>query len=78
MLRTRLRMCKELTPARTLFISGLKSRVMKLPFLSLKMMVKSGLEFILKLTEPLQSCCCPVQKYLPRLAELAWQLSRYL
>ena len=46
--------------------------------LSLKMMVKSGLEFILKLTEPLQSCCCPVQKYLPRLAELAWQLSRYL
>ena len=41
-------------------------------------MVKSGLEFILKLTEPLQSCCCPVQKYLPRLAELAWQLSRYL
>ena len=68
----------HLTPARTLFISGLKSRVMKLPFLSLKMMVKSGLEFILKLTEPLQSCCCPVQKYLPRLAELAWQLSRYL
>ena len=66
------------TPARTLFISGLKSRVIKLPFLSLKMMVKSGLEFILKLTEPLQSCCCPVQKYLPRLAELAWQLSRYL
>jgi hypothetical protein len=32
----------------------------------------------LKLTEPLQSCCCPVQKYLPRMAELAWQLSRYL
>ena len=26
-------------------------------------MVKSGLEFfILKLNEPLQSCCCPVQK----------------
>ena len=64
------------TPA--INISGLKSRVMKLPFLSLKMMVKSGLEFNLKLTEPLQSCCCPVQKYLPRLAELAWQLSRYL
>ena len=36
------------TPARTLFIRGLKSRVMKLPFLSLKMMVKSGLEIILK------------------------------
>ena len=46
--------CLYVTPARTLFISGLKSRVMKLPFLSLKMMVKSGLEFILKLTEPLQ------------------------
>ena len=67
-----------LTPVRTNSISGLKSRVMKIPFLSLKMMVKSGLEFILKLTEPLQSCCCPVQKYLPRMAELAWQLSRYL
>ena len=66
------------TPARTLFIRGLKSRVMKLPFSSLKMTVKIGLELILKLTEPLQSCCCPVQKYLPRLAELAWQLSRYL
>ena len=32
----------------------------------------------LKLTEPLQSCYCPVQKYLPRMAKLAWQLSRYL
>ena len=42
------------TPVRTHSISGLKSRVMKLSFLSLKMMVKSGLEFILKLTEPLQ------------------------
>ena len=34
--------------------------------------------FILKFTEPLQSCCCPVQKNLPRWAELAWQVSRYL
>ena len=42
------------TPVRTHSISGLKSRVMKLSFLSLKMMVKSDLEFILKLTEPLQ------------------------
>ena len=42
------------TPARTLSISGLKSRVLKLSFLSLQMMVKSGLEFILKLTKPLQ------------------------
>ena len=66
------------TPVTTLFISGLKSRVLKLSFLSLKMMVKSGLEFILKLTEPLQNCSCPVQKYLPRMAELAWQLSRYI
>ena len=40
------------TPARTHFISGLKSRVLKLIFFSLKMMVKSGLEFDLKLTEP--------------------------
>ena len=66
------------TPVRTHSISGRKSRVMKLPFFSLKMMVKSGLEFILKLTEPLQSCCCPVQKNLPGRAELAWQVSRYL
>ena len=43
------------------------------------MMVKSGLEFfILKFTEPLQSCCCPVPKNLPSRAELAWQASRYL
>ena len=42
------------TPARTHSISGLKSRVLKLTFLSLKMMVKSGLEFILKFTKPLQ------------------------
>ena len=43
------------------------------------MMVKSGLEFfILKFTEPLQSYCCPVQKNLPRWAELVWQVSRYL
>ena len=35
------------TQARTLSISGLKSRVLKFSFLSLKMMVKSGLEFIL-------------------------------
>ena len=42
------------TPARTLSISRLKSRVLKLSFVILKMMVKSGLEFILKLTEPLQ------------------------
>ena len=39
----------------------------------LKMMVKSGLEkFILKFHVPFQSCCCPVQKKLPRKAELAW------
>ena len=44
----------------------------------LKMMVKNGLELFFKFTEPLQSCCCPVQKNLPRKAELAWQVSRYL
>ena len=43
------------------------------------MMVKSGLEFfILKFTEPLQSCCCPVPKNLPIRAELAGQVSRYI
>ena len=43
------------------------------------MMVKSGLEyFILKSYMPLQNCCRPVQKDLPRKAELAWQVSRYL
>jgi hypothetical protein len=41
--------------------------------------VKSGLKyFISKLTEPLQSYCCPVQKDLPREAEFAWHVSRYL
>ena len=45
----------------------------------LKVMVKSGLEkIILKFHVPLQSCCCPVQKNLPRKAELAWLVSRYL
>ena len=33
-------------PARTLLISGLKSRVLKLPFFYFKMMVKSGLDLI--------------------------------
>jgi hypothetical protein len=45
----------------------------------LKITVKSGLEkFILKFQDGLQSCCCPVQKNLPRKAELAWQVRRYL
>ena len=39
-------------------IKGLKSWVFKLTFLALKMVVKSGLEFILKFTEPFQ-------RYLP-------------
>ena len=43
-----------ITPARTHFISGLKSRVLKLTISALKMMVKSGLKFILKFAEPLQ------------------------
>jgi hypothetical protein len=42
----------------------------------LKMMVKSGLEiFILKLNEPLQSYCCPVQKKWQRKAELPGRLA---
>ena len=41
--------------------------------------IKRRLEFsILKFTDSLLSCCCPVQKYPPRMAELAWQLSSYL
>ena len=69
-----------LTPARTLSISGLKSRVLKLSFLSLKMMVKSGLEFILKLTEPLQRyllTCQANSALLGRLYKL-YNVSTYL
>ena len=50
------------------------------------MMVKSGLEFILKLTEPLQSCCCPVKIFCPEwpnwpgslagISEGAWSISK--
>ena len=41
--------------------------------------IKRRLEFsILKFTDSLLSCCCPVQKYPPRMAKLAWQLSRCL
>ena len=40
------------------------------------MMVKSGLEkIILRFHDGLQSCCCPVQKNLPRKAELARQIT---
>jgi hypothetical protein len=43
------------------------------------MMVKKGIEKnILKFDKGLQSWCYPVQKNLPRKAELAWQVSRYL
>ena len=49
------------TPARTHSISGLKSRVLKLKIFYLKMIVKSGLEFILKFTEPLQTCLLAYQ-----------------
>ena len=56
-----------------------KILTLEITIFGLKMMVKSGLEFfILKSYVPLQSCCCPVQKNLPRKAELAWQVSRYL
>ena len=43
----------RLTPVRTHSISGQRSRVLILIFLALKMMVKSGLDFISKFTEPL-------------------------
>ena len=46
--------------------------VSKINIFGLKLMVKSGLEFfILKSYVPLQSCCCPVQKDLPKKAKLA-------
>ena len=37
------------TPARTPFISGLKSRVLKLQFFNLKMMMKNGLDFFFEI-----------------------------
>ena len=53
-------------------ISDLETNIFEL-----NMVVKSGLVFfILKFDQPLQSCCCPVQKKLPGKAELAWQVSR--
>ena len=39
-------LCSYTKPARTLSINGQNSRVLKLSFFSLKMIVKSGLEFI--------------------------------
>jgi hypothetical protein len=32
----------------------------------------------LKFHVPLQICCCPVQKNLPKKAKLAWLVNRYL
>ena len=67
------------TPARTYFLSGLKSQVLKLTFLTSNDGEKWSRVFTLKFTEPLQNCCCPVLKNLPRKAELAKQVSsRYL
>ena len=37
------------TPARTLSISGLKSRVLKLPIFNLKMMMKNGIDFFFEI-----------------------------
>ena len=70
----------DTTPARThSMYKWTKISSLEIDIFDLKMMVKCGLEFFLKkFSAPLQSCCCPVQKYLPRMAELAWQLSRYL
>ena len=47
-------------------------------FCLIMMVKKCSRLFILKFKEPLQSCCYPVQKYLPRMVELAWQLTWYL
>ena len=46
-----------------------------------QMKIKNDVTKVLSLGEihePLQSCCCPVQKNLSRKAELAWKVSRYL
>jgi hypothetical protein len=52
---------------------------LEMTIFEIKMIMKSGLEFfILKLNEPLQSCCCPVPNNRPRKAELVWHVSRYL
>ena len=38
-------------------------------------MLTSGIEKIIsRFHDGLQICCCPVQKHLPRMTELAWQL----
>ena len=67
-----------ITPARTHY-KWTKISSLEIDIFGFKMMMKRGLEiFILKFTKPLQSCCCPVPKNLPRNAELAWQVSRYL
>ena len=39
----------KLTPARTLSRSGLKSRVLKLPFFNLKLMIKNSLDFFFEI-----------------------------
>ena len=56
---------RSVTPAKTHSISGLKFRVMKLSFLSLKMMVQSGLEG------------SPLQRYLLRCQANSANLGRY-
>ena len=57
------------TPART------KTSSLEIDIFDLKMMVKSGLGLNFEIhLQPLQSCCCPVQKNLPRKAELAWRV----
>ena len=56
------------TPTETQFLSGLKSRVLKLTFFDLKMMVKFGLEVFFFLIHPapsellLPSAICSAQK----------------
>ena len=67
------------TPAKNLFYKWTKISSLKINIFDINHISLICLEiFILRFTEPLQSYCCPVQKNLPRRAELARQVSRYL
>ena len=48
---------------------------LEIDIFDLEMMVKRGLKKIYFEIHRAQSCCCPVQKHLPRKAELALQVS---
>ena len=66
-------------PARSHSYNWTKISSLEVAIFELKMMVKSGLEFFyFEIQRAPPECCCPVQKNLPRKAELTWQASRYL